>query len=860
MRRNMKMPLRLLAVAVAAIGTPVVLSATSATASTSRLRVQAAAALPTGAHALGAMRTTAPLKLTVALRPQNASALQSFATAVSTPGSVSYRHFLTVDQFATRFGAKPSQIAAVQSQLRSQGLTVGAPSANHLTLPVTGSVAQVQSAFSTKLSKVKLSDGHSTYLNSEAVALPASVAGDVQGVIGLDGSAVPQPQYAKSPARRALRLRTADSAGAQEATGGPQPCSAATAVQQQFRQQGDAPRTADNLATAYNFSPYYLAGDLGQGQTVALFEEGAPYPQSDVGEFQGCYGTSAGTVTLVPVDGGPGPYNPNDPNSTNGDGEVTLDIDVVNEMAPQAKILVYSAPGTAAAAVDTLTAIVSQNQAKVVSISYGACEANTPAATSNAQNTLLQEAAAQGQSVFASSGDAGSEMCTQQTQSNTALSVIDPGNQPFITSVGGTELDSYTAAVPNEGVWNSGPGSGSGGGVSKDFTMPAYQSTAATSLGLVNPDSGQGGGCGGGNCREVPDVAADAASESGYVVFSNGAWTVTGGTSGSSPFWAGFFALANASSTCRGLSLGFANPALYQVAGSAYLSNFFDVTKGGVITGAANNDTYNVNGGLYPVTAEYDMTTGLGSPNAAALGASLCSVRAPVYTVGVTSPGNQSTFAGTPVSLAVHGADSGGAALNYTAAGLPAGLAINAGTGVISGTPTTPQTTTVTVAAGDQFTNAGSTSFTWAIAPRPVIGKPKAKSVKLSGLGKRKPKLTLTLAAGTNAPALKAVAITLPKGLSFAGKVKTLNKGITLKSGKKKLKFTPKVSKGVLSLAFKSATRSASLTLARPAITISKSEAAKIRKHTVKKLVFKLKTTNASKKTVTVSFTVKKLS
>jgi subtilase family serine protease len=866
MRRNMKMPLRLLVVAVAAICVPVVLSATSATASTSRLRVQTAAALPSGAHALAAMRTTAPLKLTIALRPQNAGALQSFATAVSTPGSPSYRHFVTVDQFAKRFGATSAQISAVQSQLRSQGLSVGAPSANHLTLPVSGSVAQVQSAFATKLSQVKLKSGQTTYFNSAAVALPATVAGDVQGVVGLDGAAIPRPQYVKAPAGRRSLARHA--LAPQEATGGPQPCSQAAALQNQGY-------TADQIATAYNFSPYYLGGDMGAGQTVALYEEGAPYPQSDVGVFQGCYGTT-GTVTLVPVDGGPGTFNPNDPNNVAGDGEVTLDIDVVSELAPKANIRVYSAPGTASAGIDTLTAIVSQNQAKVVSISYGACEKNTPQATSTAENTLLQEAAAQGQTVFSSSGDAGDATCSQATPANpdTTLSVIDPGAQPFNTSVGGTTLTAISP-TPTETVWNDNytqdssgfHGSGSGGGVSQNFTMPAYQSTAATFLGLVNADSGKVS-CGGGNCREVPDVAADASARTGYVVYSNGTWVVTGGTSASSPLWAGLVALADASSTCRGLSLGFANPALYQVAGSAYLSNFYDIgPTPSPTSGQADNDVFfnhsngfDANPGIYPTTADYDMTTGLGSPNAAALGASLCSVRAPVYTVGVTSPGSQRTFAGTPVSLAVHGADSGAAALTYTATGLPAGLAINAATGVISGTPTTPQTTTVTVAAGDQFTNAGSTAFTWAIAPRPVIGKPKAKSVKLSGLGKGKPKLTLTLAAGTNAPALNAVAITLPTGLSFAGKVKTLDKGITLKSGKKKLKFTPKVKKGVLSLAFKSATRSASLTLVRPAITISKSEAAKIRKHKVKQLVFTLKTTNASKRTVTVSITVKKLS
>ncbi len=864
MRRKSKMSLRTLVVAVAAIGSPVVIGATSATASTSRLRVQTAAALPRGARALRAMSTSRALKLTVALRPQSASGLQSFATAVSTPGSPLYRHYLTVDQFAQRFGATSAQIATVRSELSARGLSVGAPSANHLSLPVSGSVGQVQRAFSTRLSTVRLKDGHTTYFNSQAVTLPSSVAPDVQGVIGLDGAAIPRPQYVKAPARSS---RTRRALAPQEATGGPQPCSPAAALQNQGY-------TADQIATAYDFSPYYLAGDMGAGQTVALYEEGAPYPQSDVGAFQGCYGTT-GSVTLVPVDGGPGTFNPNDPNNVSGDGEVTLDIDVVNELAPKANILVYSAPATASAGIDTLTAIVSQNQAKVVSISYGACEKNTPSPTTTAENSLLQEAASQGQTVFSSSGDAGDAMCSQANPQSpdTSLAVIDPGAQPFNTAVGGTTLTAISP-TPTETVWNDNytvdsnggvHGSGSGGGVSQNSKMPAYQSTAASFLGLVNPDSGKAS-CGGGNCREVPDVAADASAHTGYIVYSNGAWTSTGGTSASSPLWAAFAALADASSTCRGLPLGFANPALYQIAGSSYLSNFYDIgATPSPYSGQADNDVFfnhsngfDANPGIYPTTADYDMTTGLGSPNVAALGKSLCSVRAPVYTVSVTNPGNQSGTIGHPVNLSVTGADSGNQPLSFTATGLPAGLTMSSA-GVITGTPTMAQTTTVAVSASDQFTNAGGTSFTWSIAPPPV-GKPKASGAKISGLGKGNPKLTFTLSAGANAPPLKSVAITLPKGLSFATKVKTLDKGITLKSGKKKLTFTAKVKKGALSLAFKAATGSASVTLAKPAIAISASEASKIRHKKVKKLTFTLKTTDASKKTSTVAITLKKLS
>ena len=178
--------------------------------------------------------------------------------------------------------------------------------------------------------------------------------------------------------------------------------------------------------------------------------------------------------------------------------------------------------------------------------------------------------------------------------------MIDPGGQPFATSVGGTfmaeTIDSGNeyelptdGSYPGEFVWNDGivvtprgnQASATGGGVSAVWPMPSYQSTAVGSLGVISSNSSKT--CGGQLCRQVPDVSADADPNSGYVVFANGGttnggWEVVGGTSASAPFWAAFTALANASPACRGLTLGFENPALYQIAGRSYAANFHDVT------------------------------------------------------------------------------------------------------------------------------------------------------------------------------------------------------------------------------------------------------------------------------------------
>jgi subtilase family serine protease len=862
MSRRRKRLVQILLMGLAAIGVPVLLGATSAAASSPRIAVGAAARLPLGARFGHALPAGLRLRLTIALKPRDASALSAFATAVSTPGNPQYGHYLSVPRFAQRFGATSSQLAAVAASMRAGGLSVGTPTANHMMVPVSGTVAQVQNAFSVTEAQVRLPGGRTAFANDRAPRLAAAVAPSVQAILGLDDIARQEPQALS----RRVSLRAP--AARPHAIGGGPSCSTATSISQSV-----GGYTADEIASAYGMGASYPA-DEGAGQTVAVVEFEA-YDPNDIAVYQQCYGTST-SVTNLNVDGGPGAFN-------GDDGESTLDIDQVIGLAPKANIAVYQAPGNDTQAA-VLNAIASQNVAKVISSSWGACESITGIRVITAEDTALQEMAAQGQSFFISSGDSGSTMCYQATRGggnglpqDDSLNVIDPGGQPFATGVGGTFLGNSDGSTPTDGsyageaVWNDGgadsvgdQASGTGGGVSSVWPMPAYQAGAAAGLGVVGINSSRA--CGGQLCRQVPDVSADGDPQSGYIVYStdlmNGTrWTITGGTSAAAPLWAALTALANASPACHGSTLGFENPALYGIADGAYATNFHDITAASPFTGSANNDTWQRTdpsnpGGLYPVLSGYDMATGLGSPIANTLGNSLCA--ALFDTVSVGSPGNQLNIVGQAVNLPVHGTSSDNAAVTtYSAAGLPAGLSISPATGVISGTPTTSQTTTVTVTASDVFAKTGSMSFTWTVV---LPGNPPLKARRLSGLGKGKPKLTFTVASGSFAPALKSVQTKLPGGLSFARKAKSLAKGITVKSGSTKVKFSAMVKRGTLTIAFKSAVTSAYVTLVGPTISISRSEARKIRKHKVKKLTLSIKATDASNKTTSFSVTFTKLS
>jgi hypothetical protein len=157
--------------------------------------------------------------------------------------------------------------------------------------------------------------------------------------------------------------------------------------------------------------------------------------------------------------------------------------------------------------------------------------------------------------------------------------------------------------------------------------MPFYQREAAAGLHVIGPLS-SAATCGiAPYCRQVPDVSADAEPDTGYVVFAEQRWQVIGGTSAAAPLWASLAALANASPACAGHTIGFANPALYAIAGNDYAANFHDVIAGRP-GGPQTNNLFDPEG-LFPAGPGYDMATGLGSPIVPALAASLCAFMVP---------------------------------------------------------------------------------------------------------------------------------------------------------------------------------------------------------------------------------------
>jgi subtilase family serine protease len=517
--------------------------------------------LPAGAH----------MEAVLTLPMRDAAGAAKFVADVSNPASALYGHYLTPAQFGARFGADQAAYEYVRSWAGSAGFTVSPRTAAHTMITISGGAGLFARVFSTSFASYD-TQGHGLgRALMRAPRLPSELSGYVDSIVGLASRAQYAPLYHVVPAS----ARTAVGTGL-----------------------GDGYAPTD-IRTAYDIPPQTSATPT---ETVALFEQGG-YTTSDISTYDTEYGISV-PVTPIGVNG-----SSTAPNSSI-EIEDELDIDSVGGVNPATKqILVYedTASSFSAALVGAFTQIADDDTATVVSVSYGLDEKSQGKNAVNAENTALTQLAAQGQTVFVSSGDGGASgtQILGIIAYRSGLNVEDPGSQPLVTSVGGTELNvTSTETWSSETTWDewaSGEGA-TGGGISAYWTIPSYQLKKGKSVATANGGSA--------NYRNVPDLAADADPYTGYSIYtaSEGGWIAVGGTSLASPLWAGMMSVINADRVAKSEPrVGYFNTNLYALSPQ---SSFHDITVG-------NNSTTKLKG--FNAGTGYDDVTGWGSVDLAKL-------------------------------------------------------------------------------------------------------------------------------------------------------------------------------------------------------------------------------------------------
>jgi hypothetical protein len=609
--------------------------ATTANAATPTT-VGTAPAVPHTAVAMGATTASKTLTMDVELAPRNSAALSAFVQSVSDPHSTNYKHYLAKGEFASAFGPTQATIDAVTSQLRADGLAVGPATPDGLTVPVTGTVAQVSSAFGTGFSNYKLASGKVAYANTSAPKLPASVAGSVTGIVGLNNLVTTTSHAIQSHKTGTVSAAAIKADATTPKSKGATICApvqqAATSFGLTDRQNYWEPG-ALSASGVYNTSQLYTSyGNVGAGVSVGVFEL-ENVDLTDIANYQECFGSHA-AVSVVKVDGGSTAPVTHVPDANGGiEGiETTLDIESIAGMAPGVSIIDYEGPDAPVATdqqvLDTYQRMVTDDAVQVISTSWGGCEAaiqDDDPAFGVGETNVLAAAAAQGQSILASSGDSGSVDCDPfgTGAENAALSVDMPASLPFVTASGGTSIVGAGTPVPT--TWNNPEDANffagaTGGGVSAINQLS----------GAANYQSGvQGAGyfdactaAAGATCRQVPDASALADPREGFmIIFDHDAanteigFEPVGGTSLAAPLLASFTALADASTGCAANgAAGQLNPALY-----ANPSAFTDVTTGNNVLDGTTDTS-----GLYSAGVGYDLTTGLGTPKAPNMVEALC--------------------------------------------------------------------------------------------------------------------------------------------------------------------------------------------------------------------------------------------
>ena len=588
---------------------------------------------PAAGYVAGSQRLTVQLWL----KP-DVTAAQRYATAVATPGSALFHHYLSPAAYTARFGASQAAAAQVESWLRGQGFTGITADSGRAYVRATAPVSAINAAFGVRLTLYQPSatvnaGRYPLRANNRPVSLPAPVAARVLGVSGLDNA---------SPVVPLIRQDTGPDAGGRSASPAPD-CS------QYYGQH-----TISGLPEKYGTTTFplklcgYTAGQLraaygasyastGKGQTIALVVQGLTKDMfltlQDYAKANDMPAPSPSRYAELSLG-----------KNTCGDqfdGEEQIDVEASYDMAPGASQLVVGGDscdnGDAdnQALFDADTAILDGANghplATIASNSWESGDDGQPTSYTIIENAYLVRAAAEGVGMYFSSGDTpGVEM---------------PSSDPYATAVGGTSLgigardnrlfetgwSTGVFTLNKNSTWQyQGVPAGAGGGPSLLWAEPAYQK------GVVPPALTRPPGTRSGAARSVPDISADADAATGFAVgtltFPTGGGTptysesVTGGTSLACPLVAGLVAAAQQG---QAVPFGFLNPVLYKLYGTDAFYGTLPITSHSPVTervmycapvfchrqALVTVDDQNPNATSQVTLPGYDNMTGLGTPN-----------------------------------------------------------------------------------------------------------------------------------------------------------------------------------------------------------------------------------------------------
>jgi len=552
------------------------------------------------AKRLGAAGSQQRLNLVISLPLSDPNGLAALLASQQDPKSAHYHQYLSPNAFISRFAPSTQAVAAVRQFLAGSGLKVTGVSANRTLISASGSVTQAERAFGVTILRYQLGK-RTVYAPDRAPQIPDSLAPYVLNIGGLDNVLVAQPlRQTMMPASASTH---ASATHAQAATTTALP---AGPVAGAF--------SPTQLRGAYDVGSLISASGNGSGQKVSIFEL-APYIPGDVGVYRTQYGLPPSAINNISVDGAaPTCAVGGSSCDTGGSGEADLDIEDVSALAPYATQDIFTGPNSFQGVVDTYNAIVLHDD-PVTTTSWGACELFEGNSGVTTLDQIFAQGSVQGQTIASAAGDTGSDACLQTYGSPSASpTVLSPASDPYVLGVGGTSLSlGAGGSYGTETTWNHN-GHATGGGISIYLLQPSWQ----VGGGVVNTYSMAQHISG---LREVPDVAADADPNTGYSVYCTSkpdcaqlGWVEFGGTSAAAPLWAGVLADINAYLTANGQApLGWVNPTIYELFSNAQTyPAFHDVTTG-------NNDV-DLGGtqyaGDYPATTCYDLTTGVGSPDA----------------------------------------------------------------------------------------------------------------------------------------------------------------------------------------------------------------------------------------------------